>query len=180
LFNNIHCWWIHFVKWVIPTISACSRWSQGGTYFGNALLAQGGAKVQLFWECLAPRMLPSVKDLQEFLYVSVSWEKGKEKKKRVAISKYKMKNPSCGDGKIPLTKVSSKFTRKFLVGLLCATPPPRPPPIEGFSQRYVRHNMYPLFYLPTMSHIFNNPLCVLNVLLKYHTYQFCFELKTLS
>jgi hypothetical protein len=101
---------IHFVKWLIPTISTCSRWSQGGTYFGNALLTQGGAKVQLFWECLAPMTLPSVKDLQEFLYVSVSWEKGKENKKNVAISKYKMKNPYCGDGKIPLIKVSSKFT----------------------------------------------------------------------
>jgi hypothetical protein len=36
------------------------------------------------------------------------------------------KNPFCGDGKIPLSKVSSKFTRKFHVSLLCATPPPRP------------------------------------------------------
>jgi hypothetical protein len=53
-------------------------------------------------------------------------EKKEKKKKRVTISKYKMKNPSCRDGKIPLTKVSSKFTRKFLVGLLCATPPPCP------------------------------------------------------
>ncbi len=60
------------MKWVIPTISTCSKWSQGGTYFGNPLLTQGGAKVQLFWEYLPPRMLPSEKDVQEFLYVSVS------------------------------------------------------------------------------------------------------------
>ncbi len=79
----------------------------------------------LFWECLAPRTLPSEKDLQEFC-VGIMRKRKRKKKKRVTISKYKMKNPSCGDGKIPLTKVSSKFTRKFLVGLLCATPPPCP------------------------------------------------------
>jgi hypothetical protein len=106
-------------------------------------------------------------------------KKEKKRKKTVAISKYKMKNPSCGDGKLPLTKVSSKFTRKFLVGLFMYNSPTIPP-IEGFSQRYVRHIMYPLFYLPTMSNIFNNPMCVLNVFLKYHTYQFCVELNTLS
>jgi hypothetical protein len=53
-------------------------------------------------------------------------KKEKKRKKRVAILKYKMKNPSCGDGKFPLTNFSSKFTREFLVGLLCATPSPRP------------------------------------------------------